>query len=104
MFGGVGLQSVAMLDTPSDIIRSSVRDAAEWPMRVYHDWGRYGLQATREGADILGENRRFHEFLRAKGYTPAGGEVLDGLGWASWRNRTDRLFETLFPPTSVDAR
>jgi enterochelin esterase-like enzyme/outer membrane protein assembly factor BamB len=104
MFGGVGLQSVAMLDTPADIIRANVRDAATWPMRVYHDWGRYGLQATREGADILGETRRFHEFLRAKGYRPAGGEVLDGFGWASWRNRTDRLFETLFPAASGDVR
>ena len=104
VFGGVGLQSVLLLDTPAEIIRSSVRGAAEWPMRVYHDWGRYGHEITREGSDMLEANRQFTEFLRAKGYVPAGGEALDGFGWASWRNRTDCLFETLFPPTSPDGR
>jgi enterochelin esterase-like enzyme len=104
MFGGVGLQSLYLVDTPDEIIRSIVRGAAEWPMRVYHDWGRYGHDATREGSGILEANRRFHEFLRAKGYAPAGGEALDGFGWASWRNRTDRLFEALFPPTSLNGR
>ncbi|MET0214817.1 MAG: PQQ-binding-like beta-propeller repeat protein [Vicinamibacterales bacterium] len=98
LFGGVGLQSVLLLDTPAEIIRSNVRGAAEWPMRVYHDWGRYGHAITREGADMLEANRQFSEFLRTKGYLPAGGEALDGFGWASWRNRTDRLFEALFPP------
>jgi hypothetical protein len=42
-------------------------------------------------------NRRFDAFLRERGYRPAGGEVADGFGWPSWRTRTDRLFETLFP-------
>ena len=26
-----------------------------------------------------------------------GGEVHDSGGWSSWRNRTDRVLETLFP-------
>jgi enterochelin esterase-like enzyme/outer membrane protein assembly factor BamB len=99
MFGAVGLQSILLLDSPAEFIRSQVRDPGEAPMRVYHDWGRYGHQITREGFDNLEANRRFNQFLREKGYRPVGGEALDGFGWASWRNRTDRLFETLFPPT-----
>ena len=102
MFGAVGLQSVYLLESPADFIRSSVRNPTEWPMRVYHDWGRYGHHIAREGSNILEANRRFHEFLRGKGYRPVGGEALDGFGWASWRNRTDRLLETLFPPASID--
>ena len=43
-------------------------------------------------------NRRFNDYLRAKGYRPAGGEAKDGMGWASWRNRTDLLFAALIPP------
>ena len=43
---------------------------------------------------------RFNEYLRSKGYQPAGGEAKDGDGWASWRNRTDQLFTALFPPPS----
>jgi hypothetical protein len=42
-------------------------------------------------------NRRFAAFLRERGYRPAGGEASDGAGWASWRNRTDRVFEAMFP-------
>jgi hypothetical protein len=42
-------------------------------------------------------NQRFDAFLRERGYRPAGGEVPEGAGWAGWRNRTDRLFEALFP-------
>jgi hypothetical protein len=37
------------------------------------------------------------ELLRGRGYSPAGGEVPEGAGWAGWRNRTDRVFEALFP-------
>jgi hypothetical protein len=66
-------------------------------MRVDHDWGRYGHEITREGSDMLEANRRFNESLCEKGYRPAGGEALDGFGWASRRNRTDRLF----PPASL---
>jgi hypothetical protein len=42
-------------------------------------------------------NVRFAAFLRERGYRPAGGEAPDGGSWAGWRNRTDRLFEALFP-------
>jgi enterochelin esterase-like enzyme/outer membrane protein assembly factor BamB len=97
VFGGLGLQSVMLLDTPDAMIRSRVPSAAEWPMRIYLDWGRYGHQITREAADLRAANRRFSEFLRERGYRAAGGEAPDGFGWASWRNRTDRLFAALFP-------
>ena len=75
-----------------------MRPAAEKTLRVYHDWGFYGHASTREAADLRETNRRFYEYLRTKGFEPAGGEVNDGLGWASWRNRTDLLFAALFPP------
>jgi enterochelin esterase-like enzyme/outer membrane protein assembly factor BamB len=99
LFGALGLQSLFMLDTDRLKIEPRVRTAAERPLRVYHDWGFYGHASTREAADLRETNRRFHEYLRAKGFEPAGGEAQDGLGWASWRNRTDRLFAALFPPT-----
>jgi hypothetical protein len=43
-------------------------------------------------------NARLGDLLRRKGYQAAGGPAPDGSGWASWRNRTDRLFAALFPP------
>jgi enterochelin esterase-like enzyme len=98
VFGAVGLQSVAMLDTDEAELLPLVRTAAERPLRVYHDWGRYEAYASREAWDMRVTNARFNALLREKGYRPAGGEAPDGTGWASWRNRTDRLFAALFPP------
>lgn len=98
LFGAVGLQSPSMLDTDEAAIFPLLRPAAERPLRVYHDWGRYDAHATRERWDMRVTNTRLSALLRDKGHRPVGGEAPDGTGWASWRNRTDRLFATLFPP------
>jgi outer membrane protein assembly factor BamB len=97
-FGALGVQAAMLLDMIEEMLRPLVRSASERPLRVYHDWGRYGLASTREARDLRAANRRFHELLTSKGYRPAGGEAKDGDGWASWRNRTDQLFAALFPP------
>lgn len=99
LFGALGMQSLAVLDTDEAALRPLVREAGRGPARVYQDWGMYGHASTRENADMRSANRRFHAFLREKGYSPAGGEAKDGIGWASWRNRTDALFAALFPPS-----
>ncbi len=97
VFGAVGLQSLSMLDTDQDLLEKQVRTAAEVPLRLYLDWGRYDRRGTREAWDMRRANQRFDAFLRERGYSPAGGEVPEGAGWAGWRNRTDRVFEALFP-------
>ena len=98
LFGAVGLQSAMMLDSDEAAIFPLVRSAHQRPLRVYHDWGRYDLHGTRERWDMRVTNTRLSALLRDKGHRPVGGEAPDGTGWASWRNRTDRLFATLFPP------
>jgi enterochelin esterase-like enzyme len=98
VFGALGLQSLVMLDTDDEILRKQVPTAATAPLSVYLDWGRYDRRATREAWDMGAANARFAAFLRERGYRPAGGEVHEGSGWAGWRNRTDRVFGTLFPP------
>jgi enterochelin esterase-like enzyme/outer membrane protein assembly factor BamB len=98
LFGALGLQSAAMLDSDETEIFPLIRPAAERPLRVYHDWGRYDAHATREHWDMRATNARLSRYLAEKGHRPAGGEAPDGTGWSSWRNRTDRLFEVLFPP------
>jgi enterochelin esterase-like enzyme len=97
LFGAVGLQGLAILDTEEAAVKALVRTPAERPLRIYQDWGRYELHSSRENADMRVTNRRFNAFLRERGYRPAGGEAPDGGGWASYRNRTDKLFEALFP-------
>ena len=97
-FGAVGVQAAFLLDVIEEALRPMIGTASERPLRVYHDWGVYGLASTREARDLRAANRRFNDLLKSKGHQPAGGEAKDGDGWASWRNRTDQLFATLFPP------
>jgi enterochelin esterase-like enzyme len=97
VFGALGLQSLSMLDTDQDLLEKQVRTALQVPLRLYLDWGRYDRRGTREAWDMRRANQRFDAFLRGRGYRPAGGEVPEGAGWAGWRNRTDRVFEALFP-------
>jgi enterochelin esterase-like enzyme/outer membrane protein assembly factor BamB len=104
VFGAVGIQSAFLLDVIETALKARVRPASERPLRVYHDWGLYGHASTREARDLRAANRRFNEYLRSKGYQPAGGEAKDGDGWASWRNRTDQLFAALFPPAAKEPR
>ena len=104
LFGALGAQSAFLLDVIEEGIKPLVRTASERPLRVYHDWGLYGHASTREARDLRAANRRFNEYLRSKGYQPAGGEAKDGDGWASWRNRTDQLFMALFPPPAEEPR
>jgi enterochelin esterase-like enzyme/outer membrane protein assembly factor BamB len=98
VFGALGMQSLVILDTDGDVLRGQVPEAAQAPLRIYLDWGLYDRRATREAWDMGPTNSRFAALLRERGYKPAGGEVPEGSGWASWRNRTDRVFGTLFPP------
>ena len=93
----VGTQSAFMLDSMQTGLLSLVKTADEQPLQVYMEWGKYDLRNPHEAWDMGASNRTFAEILEDKGYRVSGGEVHDGTGWSSWQNRTDVLFETLFP-------
>jgi outer membrane protein assembly factor BamB len=107
-FGALGLQSVLMLDTnlvgaSYELLRKVTPLATEAPLRIYLDWGLYDRRGAREPWNVGTVNAHFAAFLRERGYKPAGGQVPEGSGWAGWRNRTDRVFGTLFPPRPAPA-
>lgn len=79
------------------MLREAIKTAKEQPLQIYLDWGLYDLRTARENWDIPEANRRFIQYLRERGYKPAGGETHEFFGWASWRNRLDRVLVTLFP-------
>ena len=54
-------------------------------------------RAPQENWDLRDSAKSFMDFLVGRGYTVAGGEVLDGTGWSSWKNRTDQVLTALFP-------
>ena len=66
-------------------------------MDLYIEWGKYDAQAPHENWDLRESLRDFVDVLTRRGYTVHGGEVPDGTGWSSWKNRTDRVLRSLFP-------
>jgi hypothetical protein len=97
VFGSLGSQSAYFLDAEQEPLKKVIHTFENQPLRIYMDWGNYDIRATREGWDMVKTNREFSQYLRSKGYYPAGGEAHDSSGWASWRNRTDRWLTALLP-------
>jgi len=97
LIGKLGMQSLFMFGSMRDLIDPMLKNASEQPLVIYQEWGKYDLRNPHEAWDLAETNRQFHEQLRDRGYRPSGGEVNDGTGWSSWRNRTDILLESLFP-------
>lgn len=97
VFSKVSGQSVGLLTAQENELKAIAATASEQPLQFYMDWGRYDIRSPLEGWDIGAANASFTKFLEQQGYACAGGEVNEGFGWASWRNRTDKIFETFFP-------
>ncbi len=98
IFGKMAIQSMSWDQTAEANDAALVFEAStQWPIKIYLDWGKYDLRSPMEGNDLGKSTASFARLLHKRGYTFAGGEVNDGAGWISWRNRTDEVFETLFP-------
>jgi len=72
-------------------------DAATLPLTIYLEWGRWDLVSPHEEMNMRQSSHWAWEFFREKGWQPIGGEVWDSTDFASWRNRTAALLESLFP-------
>ena len=95
--GKVGCQSPFMFGSMEKGLRPSIPLAKDVPLEVYIEWGAYDYRNPHDNWDLGEAAERFAARLAARGYANAGGEVQDGTDWASWRNRYDKLFATLFP-------
>ncbi len=93
----VGSQSSFIFDSMRAQLDSSLKSAEKQPLQIYFDWGKYDLRNPHEAWDLADTNRKLDRLLQDKGYETLGGEANDGTGWSSWNNRTDDMFETLFP-------
>lgn len=95
-------QSIAFLDFQRVPLEGLVRNPGEQPLDIYIEWGSHDMHNPQEAWDIRDSARKLVEFLASRGYAVAGGEVHDGTGWSSWKNRTDRVLESLFPLVRTD--
>ncbi|MCH8149778.1 MAG: hypothetical protein IH987_17635, partial [Planctomycetes bacterium] len=97
MFGRIAAQSAFIFDAKEKELREALDKTDKWAGRVYMDWGTYDLRSPMESWSIAEGNMSIFKLLQEKGFAVTGGEVHDGTGWPSWRNRTDVIFRTLFP-------
>ena len=99
LFSGLGIQSYYGLESMMTEVEQALAAAkpTESPLRIYLEWGRWDLRSPHEAMDMRASSQWLDRQLRARGYSPPGGEVLDSTDFASWRNRTDVLLESLFP-------
>ncbi len=99
-FGALGMQSFFFLEGG---MRQGIlgavgeKTAAETPMRIYLEWGRWDLRSPHEGYDFRDASKWVFELLTDKGYAPIGGEVWDSTDHSSWSNRTGVMLNALFP-------
>ena len=98
-FGRLGIQSHYSLTEITTELVEAMGDAraSTMPLRIYFEWGRWDLNSPHEEVDFRASSREVHDLFTERGWEPIGGEVWDSTDFASWRNRTDVLLESLFP-------
>ena len=98
LFAKLAIQSLYFDQTASVDAATVLQPAtAQPPFTIYVDWRKYDLRSPIEGNNLRESTAAFARLLSEPGYDYSGGMVHDGSGWASWKNRTDRVFTTLFP-------
>lgn len=94
-FGNVALQSYYATESMIAEVEAAAVDGVK--PRVYLEWGRWDLRSPHEQMDMKAAAQQLDRLLRDRGWPVSGGEVLDSTDFASWRNRTDVVLESLFP-------
>ena len=97
VFGKAAMQSPYLGPGAEDALVELVQSGKGSGVEFYLDWNRYEHRSVDWGYDVREESTRLAALLEENGHTLAGGEVLDSHGWGSWRSRTDRILEALFP-------
>ncbi len=100
MSSGLAILSLRALDLQWDPLMPGFGTPASRPLRVYLDWGVYGVRNPQEVWDNRVKSADRAQQLRDLGYEVLGGEVPDGVGWASWRNHADAVLRAILPPVS----
>jgi enterochelin esterase-like enzyme/outer membrane protein assembly factor BamB len=97
VFGKVAGQSVCPIAEGGPELMALAQKSPRLPLKLYLDWGKYDFRYSLYGEDPRGFSQTFVKILQSKKYQIAGGEVNEGSDYASWRRRTDKILQTLFP-------
>ncbi len=97
LIGKIGTESAFMFGSMKNQLMPLIKTEKEQPLHFFLEWGKYDLRNPDEAWDLGQTNRDFVKLLRERGFKPSGGELHDGTGWSSWRNRSQAMFSSLFP-------
>ncbi len=97
LFGKLGMQSPFWDLEEERKLRTLITAAHHRKPDIYLEWGKRDLRSPLEGFDLRSACLSLSQLLKEQGLNSIGGEVNDGFGWMSWRNRTDRVLAALFP-------
>lgn len=97
VFGKIAAQSIFLGSIQGQAELQRLAGLAPETARLYLDWGKYDARNPERELDVRGFCDEFYPLLQSRGYDVEGGEVNEGGEFASWRRRTDRVLETLFP-------
>ncbi len=97
LFGKLGVQSMWSDEKETKKYNELISPVAQDELQIYFEWGKYDFRSPLESMDLIESSPKVASLLKAHGFDLTGGEVHDGTGWASWKNRIDRVFETFFP-------
>jgi enterochelin esterase-like enzyme len=95
LFGKLATQSLYMRDLEDDV-HELIEKSNSRQLDLYIEWSRHDLKEYSR-IDAQAESRAVVEALKKKGYHPIAREAVGGSGWGGWRQRTDRVLESLFP-------
>lgn len=98
MTSGLAMLSLRALDLQWDPLLPRIGTPETRPLRLYLEWGVYGVSNPQEAWDNRVKLAARAQQLRDLGYDVEGGQVPDGVGWASWRNRADVALRAILPP------
>lgn len=99
LIGKVGCQSPFIFGSMAAALDPQIDAAKDTPITFYLEWGEYDYRNPQENWDMGQGAEDFAAMLKKKGFSVTAHEVHDGTDWPSWRNRYDKLFAALFPPT-----
>ena len=96
LFGKAAVVSFFQRDL-RDELTARIEKGEKLEVDFYIEWSRHGWTDPVRGRDAGVDTRQLAEMLGKRGYRLHTVEVGDGFSWASWRTRTARILETLFP-------
>jgi enterochelin esterase-like enzyme len=102
VFGRLATQSLFMRDLGDDV-HELIEAGNGRQLVLYLEWSRHDIQSIPR-IDARAESKKVAEALERNGYDPVTHEAVGGSGWGGWRQRTDRVLESLFPWVEARAK